>query len=112
MSIEEIISVVDDNDFNVTFSGGDPMQQPVALASLARRLKEDGRNVWCYTGYTYEEVAADEAMSAVLPYLDVLVDGEFIEAMRDVKLRFRGSANQRLIDVHRSSLGNVVLWDE
>ncbi len=57
MSIDEIMAVIDENDFNVTFSGGDPLLQAEGVGELARRLKADGRTVWCYTGYTYEEVA-------------------------------------------------------
>lgn len=112
MSVDEIIAVIDENDFNVTLTGGDPMCQAEGVAELARRLKEAGRNVWCYTGYTYEEVCGDAVMSSVLPYVDVLVDGEFERAKRDTGLRFRGSSNQRLVDVARSAAGMVTLWDD
>lgn len=110
MTIEEIIDVIDYNDFNVTLSGGDPMFQIDGMIELARRLKESGRNVWCYTGYTYEDVCSDQRMSRLLPFIDVLVDGRFIESLRDTSLRFRGSSNQRLVDVRRSTPGAPVLW--
>lgn len=112
MTIDEIIAVIDENDFNVTLSGGDPLMQVEEVTELARRLKEAGRNVWCYTGYTYEQVSASPQLSGVLPYIDVLVDGAFIESRRDVGLRFRGSSNQRLIDVARSEPGSPVVWGD
>ncbi|MDE6190269.1 MAG: anaerobic ribonucleoside-triphosphate reductase activating protein [Muribaculum sp.] len=112
MTIDEIIAVIDENDFNVTLSGGDPLMQVEGVTELARRLKEAGRNVWCYTGYTYEQVSTSPQLSGVLPYIDVLVDGAFIESRRDVGLRFRGSSNQRLIDVARSEPGSPVVWGD
>lgn len=112
MAIDEIIAVIDENDFNVTLSGGDPMFQVDELIELARRVKSEGRNIWCYTGYTYEQVCADARMSRLLPYIDVLVDGPYIESRRDLGLRFRGSSNQRLVDVRRSRPDCPVLWDE
>lgn len=110
MSIDDIVAAVDENDFNVTFSGGDPLMQSGPLTELAKRLKADGRNIWCYTGYRYEEIAENPLYSELLSYIDVLVDGEFVEPLRDVGLRFRGSSNQRLIDVARSTPDNIVLW--
>ncbi len=112
MTIDEIMAVIDKNDFNVTLSGGDPMFQVDELIELARRVKSAGRNIWCYTGYTYEQVCADDRMSRLLPYIDVLVDGPYIESKRDLGLRFRGSSNQRLVDVRRSRPDCPVLWDE
>lgn len=112
MTIDEIIAVIDENDFNVTLSGGDPMFQVDELIELARRVKSEGRNIWCYTGYTYEQVCADARMSRLLPYIDVLVDGPYIESKRDIGLRFRGSSNQRLVDVSRSRPDYPVLWDD
>ncbi|WP_289159174.1 anaerobic ribonucleoside-triphosphate reductase activating protein [uncultured Muribaculum sp.] len=110
MSIDEIMAVIDENDFNVTFSGGDPLLQAEGVGELARRLKADGRTVWCYTGYTYEEVATEPRFADLLENIDVLVDGRFVEALRDVTLRFRGSSNQRLVDVAASTPGAVVEW--
>ena len=112
MSIEEIIAVIDENDFNVTLSGGDPLLQAEGVTELARRLKETGRNVWCYTGYTYEQVCASPVLLKILSYIDVLVDGPFIESRRDISLRFRGSSNQRLVDVARSVADAPVFWGD
>lgn len=110
MTIDEIVKIVEDNDFNVTLSGGDPLMNPENMALLARRLKENGRTIWCYTGYTYEQIAGNERFTPLLEMIDVLVDGPFIEAKRDISLRFRGSSNQRLIDLHRSHPGQIVEW--
>ena len=86
MSVDEIMEVVRENDFNVTFSGGDPLFQAEALLPLAKAVKDEGYTIWCYTGYMYEDVIADERLSAVLKYVDVLVDGPFVMDLRDTSL--------------------------
>lgn len=111
MSLDEIIAVIDEADFNVTLTGGDPLFQAEGATELARRLKESGRSVWCYTGYRFEAVVADPRLSPMLRWIDVLVDGPFVERLRDIQLRFRGSSNQRLVDVVRSTPAEVVIWD-
>ena len=97
--MQEILDVVKADDFaNVTFSGGDPLYQVEAFTELARRIKEEtGKNIWCYTGFTYEEILADSRLASILPYIDTLVDGPFIADLRDPDLHFRGSSNQRII---------------
>lgn len=103
VSIDEIIEELRGTEGNITFSGGDPMYQAEAFTELARRIREElNRTIWCYTGFLYEEVLADEKMSKLLPYLEVLVDGPFIMAQRNLDLLFRGSKNQRLVDVQKS----------
>lgn len=103
MSEEELLSVVDYNDFPVTFSGGDPLFQLEAVTNLAKRLKqEQGRNIWCYTGYRWEQIAGKPEYAELLQHIDVLVDSPFVLALRDISLRFRGSSNQRIIDVKAS----------
>ena len=101
MSVQELLDIVKDDEFaNVTFSGGDPLYQVEAFTELARRIKEEtGKTIWCYTGFTYEDVLADERLSQILPYLDVLVEGPFIMELRTTELPFRGSSNQRIIQL-------------
>ncbi|MBQ8936801.1 MAG: anaerobic ribonucleoside-triphosphate reductase activating protein [Bacteroidaceae bacterium] len=113
MSVDEIMEVIEADPFaNVTFSGGDPMQQPEAFTELARAIRaRTQKTIWCYTGYTYETLLRMPAQRTLLQLLDVLVDGPFISAQKDTDLLFRGSANQRLIDIPKSlAKGNVVLW--
>lgn len=111
MTIDEIMQIIDAERCDVTFSGGDPMYQAESIIPLAKTLKESGYNIWCYTGFKYEEIKKIPAMSALLPYLDVLVDGPFIESQKDISLLFRGSANQRLIDLHRTNGDVAVNWE-
>lgn len=110
MTIDEIIAEVDKHSFNVTLTGGDPMFNPVTLLPLAKRLHEAGYRLWCYTGYLYEQICADPLRAPLLKYFEVLVDGPFVHSKRDISLLFRGSSNQRLIDLRKSSPGHIVLW--
>lgn len=104
MSTEEILQKVLNDPFaDVTFSGGDPMFQAEGFAELARAIKENSdKNIWCYTGYTFEKLLSNPHQHQLLQYIDVLVDGRFREDLRDESLHFRGSSNQRLIDVQAS----------
>lgn len=110
MEVEEIADEIDRHGFNVTFSGGDPLYQIEELTSLAAELRKRGYTLWCYTGFLYEDVVTSTSMSKILPFLEVLVDGPYIEAKRDISLLFRGSSNQRLIDLHHSTKDNIVPW--
>lgn len=103
VSLEELLKVIDFNDFNVTFSGGDPLFQAEEVTELARRIKSElNKNIWCYTGYLWEDIIDDERFLPLLKTIDVLVDSPFILSQRDIELRFRGSSNQRIIDVQKS----------
>ena len=99
MSIDEIMDIIKaDTISNVSFSGGGPFFQVEAFTELARRIKsETTKNIWCWTGFTIEQIRADERLSMLLPYIDTLVDGPFILEQRDTTLLFRGSPNQRII---------------
>lgn len=97
----------------LTLSGGEPFDQAGACAALAARAKERGLNVWAYTGYRYETLLEKENpdVLALLEQADVLVDGPFVESLKSYDALFRGSTNQRLIDVPKSrAAGAVVLW--
>ena len=111
-SLDELMQVIAYNEAPVTLSGGDPLQQPDGTRALISRIKHElGYNVWCYTGYTWEEIVNDPKLFKVVQELDVLVDGPFKMAERDISLRFRGSRNQRLIDVQRTlDTGVLTLW--
>ncbi len=111
-TLDELMQVIAYNEAPVTLSGGDPLQQPVGTRALIHRIKQElGYNVWCFTGYTWEEIMADPKLLEVVQELDVLVDGPFVLGERDISLRFRGSRNQRLIDVQRTlATGVLTLW--
>lgn len=100
MTLSEIMEIVEEEDFDVTLTGGDPLYHPEEVAELARIIKDLGHTVWLYTGFTIEEIQASPQLSLPLPYIDTIVDGPFIAALRDPDLRFRGSSNQRIIPLH------------
>lgn len=102
MEIDDIMKVIKaDSMSNVTFSGGDPFYQVEGFTALAKRIKEEtSKTIWCWTGFTIEEIRADERLAQILPWIDVLVDGPFILEQRDTQLLFRGSPNQRIIYLH------------
>lgn len=95
--------IMSDEFANVTFTGGDPMYQAKGFTELARLIKENStKTIWCYTGYLFEDLLQMPDTAALLHYIDVLVDGLFMEALKDEDLLFRGSSNQRLVDVQAS----------
>lgn len=111
MTVDELMQTIEYNDAPVTLSGGDPLQHPGVL-ELAQRIHQGGYNLWCYTGYTWEEITSRTELLNVASLCDVVVEGRFVQAQRDTTLRFRGSKNQRLIAV-RSTLnsGKVTLFE-
>ena len=112
--IDELYAQIMENPLlaGVTFSGGEPFCQPEPLTQLAKKLHERHLDIWTYTGYTLEELTArhDPAMDALLAATDVLIDGRFLLDQRDLTLAFRGSRNQRVIDLNATRLkGQIVL---
>lgn len=100
-TIEQLLEIIKEDEFaNVTFTGGDPLFQVEGFTELAQRIKaETNKNIWCYTVFLYEDILKSNRLSQILPFIDVLVDGKYIEALRSEELRFRGSSNQRIINV-------------
>ena len=93
----------------VTLSGGDPLFQKKETLYLVKKLKEHKINIWVYTGYIYENLLKDPLNVEILNYIDVLVDGPFIYKEYDPLLRFKGSRNQRTIDVQKSLEQNEII---
>lgn len=110
-STEEIMKEIMDDPFaNVTFSGGDPMFQAEGFAELARAIRaQSDKDIWCFTGYKFENLLKNPKQLELLKLIDVLVDGPFMKDLRDEDLFFRGSSNQRLINVKKSlETGKVI----
>ena len=116
VELDDVLNELENLDFQdgVTFSGGDPMFQPKECAILARKVHELGMNVWTYTGFTFEELIS-KGNNDILDFLketDVLIDGKFEIDKKSMDLEFRGSSNQRIIDVPKSLKENkIVLLD-
>ncbi len=96
---------------NVTFSGGEPFEQAKQLYILALALKKANKTIWVYSGYTFEQLIKDEDKKQLLSVCDVLVDGKFDKNKTELNLRFKGSTNQRILDVKKSlASGKAVLY--
>lgn len=116
----EIYDAITSNDMTqgVTFTGGEPFEQARECAILAKLLKQSGYEIWAYTGGLFEDILqakGDEAdwRRRLLSQLDALVDGPYIEARRSLSLDWRGSANQRILDIPASlGSGSAVLWEK
>ena len=94
----------------ITYSGGEPFIQTRPLIVLSRILKAEGYNLWSYSGYTFDKLCGDFMRRELLEYLDVVVDGPFVQSLLSMYLDFRGSSNHRIIDVQRTLReGKVVL---
>jgi anaerobic ribonucleoside-triphosphate reductase activating protein len=98
----------------VTFSGGDPMFQAKQCSILAKKVHELGMNVWAYTGFTFEELLknGNKAILDFLSNIDVLIDGKFVPSKKSLECEFRGSTNQRLINVPKSLENHEVVLFE
>ena len=106
--IDKITAAIDENPLlaGVTFSGGEPACQPAGFLALAKAVHQRGLNVWMYSGYTLEQLQKmaeeDSDMDGLLKEIDVLIDGPYVAAKRDLTLLYRGSQNQRVIDMART----------
>lgn len=108
VDLEEVFSIIDtlEGQDGITFSGGDPFMQPKACAEIARYARKKGLNIWAYTGFDFESLLElSKRNSDIMDFLreiDVLVDGKFVLSLKSFSCLFRGSTNQRIIDVPRS----------
>ncbi len=113
MTAAEVIAAMRSNPLTdgLTLSGGKPFAQAEDCLTVARAAHESGLNVWSYSGWTFEHLLNNgtEAQKALLQELDVLVDGPFILAERSLSLNWRGSKNQRVIDVQKSLAGGAIV---
>lgn len=117
ISTEELLAQMKQTQMQtgLTLSGGEPFMQSVELLPVVQTAKEMNLNVWAYSGFTFEQLLSNEDQKALLMELDVLVDGKFIEHEKDYRLKFKGSKNQRIIDVQKSiKEGTIILstYDE
>lgn len=102
----------DSNVRGLTLLGGEPMQNLELIDILSKIKKKVDKSIWIYSGYTYEEIIKDPKKKELLMMCDVLVDGLFINELKDLKLEFRGSSNQKIIDIEKSlEEDKVILYD-
>lgn len=118
-SIESVLGGIRSNKLiaGVTLSGGEPFEQPHACATLVQHLKADGYNIWTFTGYLYEDLIkmsrVNPDIACLLDNIDVLVDGPFVEELKSLELDWRGSSNQRVIDLAKTrDVGAIVEWKQ
>lgn len=115
VEIEKILEEIDKNPLlaGVTFTGGEPFCQPEAFVALAEGVKARGLNIVTFTGYTYEQLiemgVERDAVARLLGYTDLLIDGPFIKEEKDLTLQFRGSRNQRIIDMNATRKNNHIV---
>lgn len=106
--VGKILTEIEKNPLlkGVTLSGGEPFCRAEELLPLVRAVREKGMDVYCYSGYTFEELLetskSNAAAAALLAQIDVLIDGPFVLEQRDLELKFRGSSNQRILDIKKS----------
>lgn len=118
-SIDRLMEEIDKDPLlaGVTFSGGEPFCQAEAFEEMGKRVKEKGLSLTVFSGYTYEKLLemaeTDKAVRGLLDITDILIDGPFVKALKDLTLQFRGSSNQRLIDMNRTrETGEIVIWEQ
>ncbi|NCB31596.1 MAG: anaerobic ribonucleoside-triphosphate reductase activating protein [Clostridia bacterium] len=98
----------------LTLTGGEPFEQPAPCLELAREVHALGKSVWAYSGYTLEALRAMENpdVDALLKETDVLVDGPYLETLRSLELKFRGSTNQRILDLKHAGPAGPACWKD
>lgn len=112
-TVEKLLAEITKNPLikGVTISGGEPFSRPAELVPLAKAVRERGMDIICYTGYTFEQLQAmtqkNPAVGEFMRYIDILKDGRFIMEQKDLELKFRGSSNQRLLDMPKSLAANA-----
>ena len=112
MTVSDIMEVIEENGFNVTLTGGDPLYSLPAITPLVIAVAKAGYTIWLYTGFTYSRLLELPGIEKILPSMEAIVDGPFEADKRDVSLHFRGSSNQRIIDVKKSlASGEVVTFE-
>lgn len=115
-SIDDILKKIKSNMpiiKGVTFSGGEPFESSAPLLRLSEQVRSLGLNIWCYSGYTYDELMQSEDSSKLrlLKSIDVLIDGKFDKTLKEGASKYTGSSNQRIIDVQKSILENqIIIW--
>lgn len=110
-TLDDIMHVIEEEKWDVTLSGGDPLYHPEQVGALGRMIHDLGHTLWVYTGFVWEELINIEGIQAILGEIDVIVDGPFQQELRDTDLLFRGSGNQRIIDVAKSlEAGKIINW--
>ena len=101
--VNDLVDIVLADEFaDLTLTGGDPMFQVDAVLELCKRVKErSNKSIWLYSGFTMEQIVQTRYLARILPYIDVVVDGRYVHELRNTDLPFRGSENQRIIDVQK-----------
>ncbi len=118
ISIQDIVEKIKKNMpiiKGVTFSGGEPFESALALSKLSEKVRDLGLNIWCYSGYTFEEImnCGDNDKLRLLRTIDVLIDGKFDETLKLGASKYTGSSNQRIIDAQKSiSENQIILWSK
>ena len=106
MTLSDLMAVVAEEDFDVTLSGGDPLYQPEFVAALTVAVRKAGHSTWIYTGFTLEEILADEKLICAVRDAEAIVEGRYDDSLRSPDLPFRGSSNQRIIYVTEDTFKN------
>lgn len=110
-TLSSLLSIIEEEDFDVTLSGGDPLYHPEFVSRLVKEINALHHTVWLYTGFTWEQIIDSPSLLGAVRDAEVIVDSPFILSLRDTDLLFRGSSNQRIIDVKKSlALGKATFW--